>query len=293
MFNNKLSHKMKLLPIMTSVFFTSKNFIHNNSFKNDYEIIQQINNGAQGSIMLGYDKKEKKEVAIKILNNNKESNEIYILKYLSKNYQNNIIKMYDHYNINNKTFIVTEFIDGLDLCDYINSEEDISIDLILNIALELCLALKHLKNNKIIHCDLKPENIMINKNNKPIIIDFGSAIINNKSKNKAFSYTYCYQPPEFFKYNIVSHSSDIWALGCIFYSLITKQHPFLLHNKNENIVINNILNVPVTFDQPIWEKVPFELQFLINNMLSKNSIERYPIEIIILKLKKIKTNSIT
>jgi serine/threonine protein kinase len=116
---------------------------------------------------------------------------------------------------------------------------------------------------------------------------------NNKPKNKAFSYTYCYQPPEFFKYNIVSYSSDIWALGCILYSLITKHHPFLLNNKNENIVINDILNTSVTFDQQIWKKVPFELQFLINNMLSKNSIDRYPIELIISKLQKIKTNSIT
>jgi serine/threonine-protein kinase len=282
---------MQLLPIRTSIFVTSHNFVHNNSFKNNYEIIKKINNGAQGTIMLGYDKKAENKVAIKILNENNKSNEIYILKYISKNYQNNLLKIYNHYNINKKTFIVIEFIDGLDLCDYINSV-DVSIDRVLNIALELCLALNHLKKNKIIHCDLKPENIMIDKNDKPIIVDFGSAIINNKIKNKPFSYTYCYQPPEFFKYNIVSYSSDLWALGCIFYSLITKQHPFLLTNKNENVVINNILNVSVSFIQPIWKNVPLELELLIQNMLSKNSIDRYSIETIISKLQKIKLEPI-
>ena len=254
-------------------------------FYKKYNIIKKINEGAQGMIMLGKNINNNKQVAIKIINNKKYNSEIEMLKYINKNTNKNILKIYEYFIINNKTYIITEYINGIDLFDFI-IEKNITIQNILNITTELILSLKYLKENKIIHCDLKPENIMMNKYNRPILIDFGSAIFNNDFNNSVKTYTYCYQPPEFFNDNIISYSTDVWALGCILYSLITRQHPFdLKNNKTKEEVLYSIRYDFIKFNQPIWLIIPSPLQIVINRMLNKHVNNRISIEEVYTQLK--------
>lgn len=297
---SKLSPKYYFIPIFSSFIFSYKSLTFNESlqsnktFNNKYKIIKEINKGSQGIIYLGYDNYKKINIAIKKYNTplNNTVTQHLIANQTDISTNTGIIKIFDVIN----SYLITEYIDGLDLYEFIKKTktDNISNDLILNIALELCLALINLKKQKIIHCDLKPDNIIINKYNKPIIIDFDSAILNDTNictniNKKNITFTYSYQPPEFYKYNIINYDSDVWALGCILYILITKQHPFDLHNLNlKHQIIDNILYKNVLFIQPIWLTIPIELQSIINNMLNKNPENRLSIEIIYERLKKIK-----
>jgi len=226
-------------------------------------------------------------------------NEYNILKNLIHPY---IIKLL--YKQDNN--LILEYVNGMDMFDFIISKSIITFDTILLLSKQLSEILMYLKIKNIIHCDLKPENIMITseniigeKNNKTItykikLIDFGSAIKNNNTIEnfnmqniKCIDnyyiidnfYTPIYSPPERIKNKIISEHTDIWAFGCILYALITKQHPFnLQHNLTNDEIIQNILYKEVTFNQIIWKIIPYEFQNMIKQMLEKDPNKRISIE---------------
>lgn len=259
-----------------------------NNNLNKYIIKDEINESTFGSIMIAFHKELKINVAIKINNIIIES-ESRILKILNcKERHNNIIYFYESIIFNYKQYIITEYINGCDLFNYICNFKYVNVTNIINIAAQIISALYFLKNHNIIHCDLKPENIMIEQNTNNIkIIDFGSAIINDKNNNVK-CITYIYQTPEYFNNKIISFSTDIWALGCILYTLITKQHPFdLMCNLTKKEIINNIIYQPITFNQKIWITIPAELKILISNMLNKKIECRLSIENIYEQFKQL------
>lgn len=322
-FNNKLNKILNLSIIINCSNYhakskTSKSENYNNNYNNSIlqkykqlTLIQSYNS----NIYKAYDTDLYKYVIIKEM-----IKDIHIIEHeynmLNKLDHNNIIKAYS--KIDN--MLILDYINGIDMFDFIlQNNKFIKFDTILSIAKQLSNVFMYLKTQNLIHCDVKPENIMITKeiiNNKSNtekltktfkynvkLIDFGSAIINNtyltnnNQKNNIpiniihnpevinnyyiiqNYYTPQYSPPERLKYNIVSEGTDVWALGCIFYILVTKQHPFDLHGVSDIKKINdNILNNEVKFNQTIWKIIPIEFQNMIKRMLEKDPNKRISIE---------------
>ena len=250
--------------------------------------------------------------------NNIKTNKPVIIKEMHENlhiidHEYNILTQLNHDNIikvkskfNN--LLILEFIEGIDMFYFINQTKFIRFNTILSITLQLSELFLYLKRQNIIHCDVKPENIMVTKkvitngnNNKEIkykikLIDFGSAVLNNtdiidkdiinssaKIINNYYSiknyYTPEYVPPEKINSDIITEYTDIWALGCVLYMLVTKQHPFNLNSNLDTKGINeNILNQNVSFDQIIWKIIPIEFQNIIKRMLEKDVTKRISIE---------------
>jgi eukaryotic-like serine/threonine-protein kinase len=164
-------------------------------------------------------------------------------------YQNNegIPKILQVETYGKETVIIEEYIDGDDLSDiytsYTNQEEKIR-ELMLNI----CNILIPVWENKYVHRDLKPQNIRIRKNGKPVILDFGIARALDESTltltgSQPFSYPFA--SPEQYAGNrkLVSYRTDFFCLGIIAYYLFTNKLPF---GNSQNEINNSFINNKTT-----------------------------------------------
>lgn len=114
------------------------------------------------------------------------------------------------------------------LYEYMKTEEGKKLTSlqIQNFFLQICQAVKYMHDNKLIHWDIKPENILISENLVPKLSDFGwSVLVSNKNRS-TFCGTFEYMAPEMYENEEYSYSVDIWGLGVLLYEMFHKKSPF-------------------------------------------------------------------
>lgn len=151
--------------------------------------------------------------------------EIEVLKSLK--HSQNVIELFDVYNTKNNTYIVTELCEGGDLAKKIQQKKTLPENEAVEIMKQIITGYSNLYRHSIIHRDLKPANIFIREGDVKIA-DFGFAM---KSTDGRKYCTYnvgspIYMPPEALNENKYSYKSDIWALGVIFYEMLTGRTPW-------------------------------------------------------------------
>lgn len=157
-----------------------------------------------------------------------------------------------------------------------------------HVGTQIMLAVRHLHKNGILHCNLKPSNILVDDYGNTRLCDFKKALILNKistldiKKNKS-AMTPCYTAPELFDENgVYDFKSDIWAMGCIIYELATGQVPFF--DESVKKLMSKIINDGVNFNKKELSKFSDDFMDLIKAILEKdpnkrlnwNEIERHP-----------------
>ena len=149
---------------------------------------------------------------------------------------------------------------------------------IKTLSVQLLLGLKTLHQNGIIHCNLKPSNIIIDEFGNVKICDFKKALninemtMNDIRKNKT-AMTPCYTAPELFSDNgIYSFKTDLWALGCIMYEMALGQVPFFEERVNKLIL--KIINDEVNFNKKQFNQYSMEFMEVIKKLLEKDPAQR-------------------
>ena len=218
----------------------------NNSSKEDivYNRIKLIGEGSFGEVYLVEDIKTKKQYVLKTIKlnglNENQYNDALKEALIIKNLDHpNIIKLYEAFinkyprkNLN----LITEFADGGDLSDKINKmkerQKHLSEDLILDYFIQICLALYHLHNKKIIHRDIKTKNVFLTKNEIIKLGDFGisTQLANTWDFAETAKGTLFYIAPEIINNVPYNTKVDIWSLGVLLYELITSELPFQANN---------------------------------------------------------------
>ena len=154
----------------------------------------------------------------------RESNILATLRHQS------IPRIYDYFILNDRAYVVMEFIHGRDL-DNILAETTTFFpeDLVINWAVELCDVLHYLHSTKpepVIFRDIKPSNIMINQQNHPVVIDFGIAKLFESGQKNTMVGTQGYSPPDQYR-GEATPKVDIYALGATLHHLLTLRDPRL------------------------------------------------------------------
>jgi serine/threonine protein kinase len=199
-----------------------------------YKIIEEIGRGGMGEVYLAEDFKLERKVAIKFLpqhltkdRNNVERFEREAKAAASLNHPN-IVTIYEIAEENDQIFIVMEYVEGKSLRDVIN-EYKMGIEKIIDIITQISEGLSKAHKEGIVHRDIKPENIIIGKDARVKILDFGLAKLKGVSKltkNSSTVGTIHYMAPEQVQGKDVDHRSDIWSLGIVFYELLAGNVPF-------------------------------------------------------------------
>ncbi|XP_018566309.1 dual specificity tyrosine-phosphorylation-regulated kinase 4 isoform X1 [Anoplophora glabripennis] len=210
-----------------------------------YEILEVIGKGSFGQVIRALDHMTNKHVAIKIIRNKKRFHhqalvEVRILDHLrkkDKDCNHNVIHMLDYFYFRNHLCISFELL-SLNLYELIkkNNYQGFSLNLIRRFATSLLKCLRLLQKENIIHCDLKPENVLLKQRGSSSIkvIDFGSSCYSNQRV-----YTYIqsrfYRSPEVILGLTYGTAIDMWSLGCILAELYTGYPLFPGENEVEQL----------------------------------------------------------
>jgi dual specificity tyrosine-phosphorylation-regulated kinase 2/3/4 len=213
-----------------------------------YEILTNIGRGAYGKVIKVIDHKYDKEMAIKIIKSKSRfietgKHECNILIHLNEcyeldklNFDSDFIPLllYKYFKFNNHICMVFELYES-DLYKY-SCENQIQYKDIINISRDLFKGLRFLKGHKLIHGDLKPENIMLNKDMRAIIIDYGLSFFEPNNNKEMYIQSRYYRAPEVY-FNIpIKCAIDIWSLGCIMYEMYYNKPLFRGKNESQMIV---------------------------------------------------------
>jgi serine/threonine protein kinase/tetratricopeptide (TPR) repeat protein len=252
------------------------------TFANRYEIIEELGKGGMGKVYRVEDKKIKEEVALKLIKPEISSDKKTIerfsneLKMARKISHRNVCRMYDLGEEKGTHFITMEYVPGEDLKGSIRRMGPLTAGKTLFIAKQVCEGLAEAHSLGVIHRDLKPQNIMIDKDGNARIMDFGIA---RTVKGKGLTGsgvmvgTPEYMSPEQAEVKEVDERSDIYSLGVILYEMVTGRVPF----EGETplgIAMKHKSEMP-TDPREISSQVSEDLSRLIMRCLEKDKEKRY------------------
>ncbi len=258
--------------------------------KNRYKIEERVSVSSSSIVYKGVDLQEKKPVAIKKINFHPFffDAELTTLKNLN---HKAVIKLVDYFQDQKDFYLITQWFSGYSL-----STAQFLLEEWVEIFLEITKGLLYIHENGISHRDLKPQNILINKNKEVKIIDFGISIFQKDldEKDPQFLGTLPYMAPEQTGYlqKQPDQRSDIYSLGVIFYECLTGINPFYASEKSE-IIHKHLSLTPKPIKEMVKSQHPKILKGIsdiIQKMLEKNSNQRYvSVDFIVQDLEKILT----
>ena len=198
-----------------------------------YRILALLGRGGMGEVYRAMDLTLGQSVALKFLPEEAAHNERVLERFLGEVRiarvvsHPNVCRVYDIGEIEGMPFISMEYVDGEDLASLLTRIGRLPADKAVETARKLCLGLAAAHDRGVIHRDLKPQNIMMNKRGEVVIMDFGlAAIASELSGAEARSGTPAYMSPEQLKGAGVTAKSDLYALGLVLYELFTGKRPF-------------------------------------------------------------------
>ncbi|XP_064501836.1 serine/threonine-protein kinase Nek3 isoform X4 [Pseudopipra pipra] len=192
---------------------------------------------------------------------------------LAKMKHPNIVAYKESFEADGHLYIVMEYCDDGDLMQKIKHRRGnlFPEDMILHWFVQMCLAVKHIHDKRVLHRDIKSKNIFLTQNGKVKLGDFGSARLLAHPMSYAYTYvgTPYYVPPEIWESMPYNNKSDIWSLGCILYELCTLKHPF-----QANSWKHLILKICKGSYNPLPSHYSYELHYLIKQMFKRNPQDR-------------------
>jgi len=246
-----------------------------------YKIIKTIGSGGMGEVFLALDTKLNRKIALKFLLPHLCQDEECRARFRREAQATaglehpNIASIYEVSDYNGRPFYSMQVIEGQSLRNVIKGK-DLKIDLIFEIAIQMCEGLQAAHDMGIIHRDIKPSNILLDSHGRVRIVDFGLAFIHgskNLTKTGSTFGTIGYMSPEQVQGIEIDHRSDLFSLGVVFFELITKQNPFKRDNEAATLrAVGEDIPYPLVHYR---SDIPTGLQGIIERVLEKHVETRY------------------
>ncbi|XP_043723868.1 serine/threonine-protein kinase TIO isoform X1 [Telopea speciosissima] len=236
----------------------------------NYHVIELVGEGSFGKVYKGRRKYTGQTVAMKfILKHGKSEKDIQNLRQeieiLRKLKHENIIEMLDSFESPQEFCVVTEFAQG-ELFEILEDDKCLPEEQVQAIAKQLVGALYYLHSNRIIHRDMKPQNILIGAGSVVKLCDFGfaRAMSTNTVVLRSIKGTPLYMAPELVREQPYNHTADLWSLGVILYELFVGQPPF--YTNSVYALIRHIIKDPVKYPDSMSPNFKSFLKGLLNKV---------------------------
>ena len=243
-----------------------------------FRIGERLGGGGMGEVYRAEDPKLKRTVAVKRLAPQLRTDAAYRRRFLeeaervSRFSDAHVAALYDVLEENGEIFLVMEYIEGETLRQRLR--RPVTLDEFFDIAIQCAQALAAAHENGIVHCDIKPENIMLNVAGQVKILDFGVAKYLPRSdqsstidRSGTMAGTPAYMSPEVLLEKVPDGRADIFSLGVVFYEALTGHHPFLA--SSFVATTDRIRNETPTPIRIFNRNVPEGLEALVNKALAK------------------------
>lgn len=250
---------------------------------NRYEILEVIGIGGMATVYKAKCKLLNRFVAVKVLKEEYAKDENFERRFrveaqsAASLTHPNIVSVFDVGKEDGINYIVMELLEGYTLKDYIEKEGALSNDVTIKLALQIASALEAAHRAKIIHRDIKPQNIVLSQNMKEAkVTDFGIAKMTSSSTITNFGSTIGsvhYFSPEHAKGGYTDEKSDIYSLGVVMYEMSTGQLPFNADTAI-SVAIKQIQEDPKS-PKELNPKISDELNIIILKAMQKNTSDRY------------------
>lgn len=257
-----------------------------------YEILEKVGTGGMSDIYKAKCHKLNRLVAMKVLKQEFSENTDFVSKFHIEAQATaglahpNIVNVYDVGEEDGMHYIVMELVEGITLKRYIEKKSSLTVKEAISIAIQVSMGIEVAHNNHIIHRDIKPQNIMISKDGKVKVADFGiakAATSNTITSNVMGSVHYT--SPEQARGGFSDEKSDIYSLGITMFEMITGRVPF---NGDTTVAIAiKHIQEPIPMPSTYAEEIPVSLEQIIMKCTQKSPDRRYSnIADVIADLKK-------
>ena len=246
-----------------------------------YELEELIGGGGMADVYKAKDCLLNRPVAVKILHEEFKQDKEFIDKFqreaqaAARLSHPNIVNIYDVGVADGDHYIVMEYVPGRTLKDRIRQEGHLSVSESLRVAREIAEALAHAHANNLVHCDIKPHNILMMADGHAKVADFGIARAVTES-----TMTYSgnvigsvhYFSPEQAKGTMITPKSDVYSLGVVLYEMLTGKLPFTGDNP-VSIAVKHLQEEPVPVRQ-IDPAIPPVVEAIVSKAMSKDPAMR-------------------
>ncbi len=245
-----------------------------------YEVISKIGAGGMADVYKGKDHMLNRYVAIKVLKKEFKEDENFVRKFRSEAQaaagliHPNVVNVYDVGEDRGLYYMVMELVEGITLKEYIDKKGRRSHKETISIAIQMCTGIGVAHAANIIHRDIKPQNIIISKDGKVKVTDFGiaKATTSNTISSNAMGSVH-YTSPEQARGGFSDQKSDIYSIGITLYEMVTGQVPFD-GDSTVSVAIKH-LQEEITPPSEIVPDIPYSLEQIILKCTQKNGERRY------------------
>jgi len=246
-----------------------------------FELHELIGEGAMGAVWKAYDSVIRRYVALKILSGAVGRTQDARARFLREAraagglQHRNIVTIYDLGEADGQLFIALELVDGRDLSELIAGQEPLTLERKLDIAIDVLQGLSYAHGRGVIHRDIKPSNVRIASDGSVKIMDFGIARLQTAdiTGSGAIVGTPTYMAPEQITNGPITPATDLFAVGCLLYELLSYRKPF------EGETVHGVLYQVLTTDpkalRAMVPSLPLALERVVAKALNKVPEDRY------------------
>ncbi|MDR2727549.1 MAG: protein kinase [Chitinispirillales bacterium] len=252
------------------------------SYIGKYRVIGKLGKGGMGDIYRAVQEPLNRIVALKVLPPQLSRDEEFAKRFeieakaISLMEHQNIVSIYEYGEEDGYRFIAMQFVDGMDLGCYINETRVIAVSEIIDFSKQICRGLRYAHSHNIIHRDIKPQNVLLDKSKVVHISDFGIAKIFSSADitmTGSAVGTPEYMSPEQAQGKKLDAQTDIYSLGILMYEMLTRKPPFTANN-------SMAVAYKQVHEQPMPPSVkrkdtPKRLELIILKALKKEKHDRY------------------